>query len=105
MTGHRSGRVLTALGASNPEHTNVVAPLIDAEAAGALLGVPRSWVLAEARAERIPHVRLGRYVRFEAAELEAWWRSRRRGPWRSRGAASQVAGTGNGPVSPGREAA
>jgi excisionase family DNA binding protein len=54
--------------------------LIDAEAAGALLGVPDSWVLAQARSDRIPHVRLGRYVRFDADELEAWWRGRMRGP-------------------------
>lgn len=46
--------------------------LIDAAAAAAQLGVPKSWVLAEARADRIPHVRLGRYVRFEPAELSAW---------------------------------
>jgi excisionase family DNA binding protein len=56
--------------------------LIDAKAASALLGVPHTWLLAESRADRIPHVRLGRYVRFEAAELEAWWRARAQGPWR-----------------------
>jgi excisionase family DNA binding protein len=61
-----------------------VAPLLDAKGAAALLNVPATWVLAEARADRIPHVRLGRYVRFDAAELESWWQSRRRGPWRSR---------------------
>jgi excisionase family DNA binding protein len=54
--------------------------LVDAAAAAALLGVPRSWVLAQARAQRIPHVRLGRYVRFEPNELRAWWEGRRRGP-------------------------
>lgn len=54
--------------------------LIDAQAAADLLGVPKSWVLAEARAERIPHVRLGRYVRFEADALREWWEARRRGP-------------------------
>jgi excisionase family DNA binding protein len=54
--------------------------LIDAQAAADLLGVPKSWVLAEARADRIPHVRLGRYVRFEVDELRAWWAKRRRGP-------------------------
>lgn len=54
--------------------------LIDAQAAAELLGVPKSWVLAEARADRIPHVRLGRYVRFEPDELRAWWAKRRRGP-------------------------
>ncbi|HEV7774886.1 MAG TPA: helix-turn-helix domain-containing protein [Conexibacter sp.] len=56
------------------------AGLVDAAVAAALLGVPRSWVLAQARAQRIPHVRLGRYVRFEPEELQAWWECRRRGP-------------------------
>jgi excisionase family DNA binding protein len=54
--------------------------LIDANAAGELLGVPHTWVLREARADRIPHVRLGRYVRFDAGQLEEWWRNRQRGP-------------------------
>lgn len=57
-------------------------PLLNAEQAGALLNVPASWVLQEARADRIPHIRLGRYVRFEALVLEAWWRGRARGPIR-----------------------
>ena len=56
-------------------------PLLDAKGAARLLNVPGSWVLAEARAERIPHYRLGKSVRFDAAELETWWRTtRRRGP-------------------------
>jgi excisionase family DNA binding protein len=67
--------------------------LLDAKGAAALLNVPATWVLAEARADRIPHVRLGRYVRFDGGELQAWWRTRRRGPWRSRGTAASAAGT------------
>lgn len=61
--------------------------LLNADQAGELLNVPSTWVLAEARADRIPHIRLGRYVRFDADELEAWWQSRRQGPWRERQAA------------------
>jgi excisionase family DNA binding protein len=68
-----------------------VAPLLDAKGAAELLNVPASWVLAEARAGRIPHVRLGRYVRFDVSELQAWWLTRRRGPWRSRGTAANAA--------------
>ncbi len=45
-----------------------------------MLAVSPQWVLAQARAGRIPHVRLGRYVRFEREQLEAWWSRRRRGP-------------------------
>jgi excisionase family DNA binding protein len=55
--------------------------LIDAREAAAMLNVPDTWVLAEARASRIPHVRLGRYVRFDRDALRVWWRSRARGLW------------------------
>jgi excisionase family DNA binding protein len=75
----------------SPGTNSTVSSLLDANGAAALLNVPATWVLAEARADRIPHVRLGRYVRFDAAELQIWWLSRRRGPWRSRGAASETA--------------
>ncbi len=61
----------------------MTAPLLDAEGAARLLSVPKTWVLAEARADRIPHVRLGRYVRFDETELVEWWQTRRRGPWRT----------------------
>lgn len=67
-------------------------PLLDSKGAAALLNVPATWVLAEARADRIPHVRLGRYVRFDAVELRTWWLSRRRGPWRSHGRPGETAG-------------
>jgi excisionase family DNA binding protein len=66
--------------AENTAGPAMSAGLIDAAQAGELLGVPKTWVLAEARADRIPHVRLGRYVRFEPKELEQWWEARRRGP-------------------------
>jgi excisionase family DNA binding protein len=58
----------------------MTSPLLDAKQAAQLLGVPASWVLAQARSDRIPHVRFGRYVRFDEAELERWWRSRLQGP-------------------------
>ena len=55
-------------------------PLLNAQQAARLLGVPPTWVLAQARRDAIPHVRLGRYVRFDAAALEAWAQARARGP-------------------------
>jgi excisionase family DNA binding protein len=55
-------------------------PLIDAKAAGELLGVPHTWLLAQARAGRIPHHRLGHYVRFNADDLARWLRATRLGP-------------------------
>jgi hypothetical protein len=54
--------------------------LVDAKAAGALLGVPGSWLLAQARRDKVPHVRLGKYVRFDPSDLERWVMTVKRGP-------------------------
>jgi hypothetical protein len=73
----------SAVAGGTPQLDIAFRPLLDAAAAGDLLGVPASWVLAQARTNRIPHLRLGRYVRFDANELAVWCRSHARGPWRS----------------------
>jgi excisionase family DNA binding protein len=70
----RHGRGAAQPGEQRPE------PLIDARAAGRLLGVPHTWVLAQARAGLIPHHRLGHYVRFSRSDLEAWLGQTRLGP-------------------------
>jgi excisionase family DNA binding protein len=44
------------------------------------LSVPTSWVYAEARAGRIPHITVGRYRRFSVKSIEEWAKSRERGP-------------------------
>lgn len=65
-----------------------LAPLLDAIAASKLLGVPRTWLLAQARARKIPHHRLGHYVRFSAEDLRVWLAENRiapREPWGSSG--------------------
>lgn len=54
-------------------------PLIDAKAASLLLGVPYTWLLAQARAGKIPHHRLGHYVRFDPDDLAHWLREERSG--------------------------
>ena len=46
--------------------------LIDAKAASRILGVPYTWLLAQARAGQIPHHRLGHYVRFNPEDLKEW---------------------------------
>lgn len=46
--------------------------LLNAEQAGERLGVPKSWMLRMARENKIPHVPLGRYVRFDPADLDQW---------------------------------
>lgn len=62
-----AGEIATLLAERQP-----LAPLLTADEAAALLSVPASWVLSEARTNRIPSVRLGRYVRFKRDDLEQW---------------------------------
>ena len=52
--------------------TYAFSPLIDAKAASRLLGVPHTWLLTQAREGRIPHHRLGHYVRFNPEDLKEW---------------------------------
>ncbi len=44
--------------------------LLTAKQMAEYLKVPESWVRSEARADRIPKRMIGRYVRFDAAEVE-----------------------------------
>ena len=46
--------------------------LLDAAAIAERLGVPKTWVLESARSGVMPCVRLGRYVRFDLADVERW---------------------------------
>ena len=56
--------------------------LLDAKEVAARLNVPVSWVREQTRLDAIPHVRLGRYVRFEWPEVEAWIERQRAGSGR-----------------------
>jgi len=46
--------------------------LLTADEVAALLRVSKAWVYAQTRAGRIPHVRLGRHVRYRRAAIESW---------------------------------
>lgn len=46
--------------------------LLDAAEVAEMLAVPVSWVREATRSGAMPCVRLGRYVRFERDEVEAW---------------------------------
>jgi excisionase family DNA binding protein len=47
-------------------------PLLVASEVAQLLRVTKAWVYAETRGKRLPHIRLGRYVRYRASAIEAW---------------------------------
>jgi excisionase family DNA binding protein len=48
--------------------------LLTAAEVAALLRVTTGWVYAETRRHRIPHIRLGRYVRYRREALHSWMR-------------------------------
>jgi excisionase family DNA binding protein len=49
--------------------------LLSAEQVAERWNVPKSQVWRLAREDRVPTVRVGRYVRFRVADLEAWERA------------------------------
>jgi len=50
-----------------------------AEELACRLHVTLAWVYAETRAGRIPHLRLGRYVRYRRSTIAAWEREKEGG--------------------------
>lgn len=55
-------------------------PLLTADDVAALMRVTRAWVYAETRRDALPHLRLGRYVRYRRSAIEAWMVTVERGP-------------------------
>ncbi len=53
------------------------AALLGPDDVASLLGVARKTVIIWAREGRIPSVRIGRFYRFDRAELDAWMRANR----------------------------
>jgi excisionase family DNA binding protein len=45
--------------------------LLTAEDIAKAIGVPKAWLLDAARQKRVPHYRLGKYVRFRLSEVAA----------------------------------
>lgn len=70
--------------------TRLVAPLVGVVEAADALGVPESWLAARARNGEAPCRKLGKYVRYDVAELRAWVDA----------TASAGPVTGSGPVTP-----
>lgn len=53
--------------------------LLDASEVAALLNVPVGWVREHTRTKSMPYIELGRYRRYERAEVLAWLEHCRRG--------------------------
>ena len=55
------------------------ARLLEADEVARYLGMRTGWVYLEVRAGRLPHIRLGRAVRFRQESIDAWIEARERG--------------------------
>jgi len=64
--------------------------LLSAAEVAELLAVPVTWVRERTRAGHLPHVRLGRYVRYERNEVLTWLSEQTSG--RARGSAFRSVG-------------
>ncbi len=60
--------------------TTTIKPLWDAHEVAQRLGIHRTRLYALVRTGRIPHLRIGRAIRFDPASIQAWEQS---GGWAS----------------------
>jgi excisionase family DNA binding protein len=56
--------------------------LITADEVAAILNVSKAWVYEQTRRQRMPHVRLGRFVRYRRSTLYAWLEQQESGNYR-----------------------
>jgi excisionase family DNA binding protein len=57
---------------SSPEFHTTSDRLLTADEVAAILHVTKSWVYDQTRQHRMPHVRLGRYVRYRRSAVDRW---------------------------------
>ena len=57
--------------------TSVMDPLLDTDEAAELLSVDPGYIRRLVRERRIPLLKVGKFVRFDSAELEQWLEARR----------------------------
>ena len=61
-----------------PTATNQAMGWLTIDEAAALIRIPKSWLYERTRTNTIPHLKLGKYLRFDRNELLAWTRQFRR---------------------------
>ncbi len=44
-----------------------------------ITGLPRSWLYSASAAGRVPHYKIGKYLKFSPSEVQRWLESHRRG--------------------------
>jgi len=80
MTANRVIRVLQEPDAPGLEDRVQPGRLLEADDVARYIGMTTDWIYREVRAGRMPHIRLGRYVRSRRESIDAWLAGRERGP-------------------------
>lgn len=75
LNGKHHGPVVEPI-ASNARRP-LAEPLLDATDAARLLSVRPSWIYEAVRTGRLPHLKIGRHIRFLRSDLENWVLSKR----------------------------
>lgn len=70
----------TTNGATAAATSTTGTSLLTAREVAAMLRVTPGWVYAATRRNAIPHMRLGRYVRYRRVAIEAWMASIEQSP-------------------------
>jgi excisionase family DNA binding protein len=53
--------------------------LLNIEELANKLGLEKSWIYAKTRTKKIPHRKLGKYLRFSESEIEKWLDEKKQG--------------------------
>lgn len=70
MSNHHDNGAGGINGASAPD--TLQEPLLTPGDAARLLSVKTSWIYEAVRDRRLPHLKIGRHLRFLRSDLEAW---------------------------------
>ncbi len=54
-------------------------PLVSIKEIERMTGLPRSWLYSASAAGRVPHYKIGKYLKFSPSEVLRWLESHRRG--------------------------
>lgn len=72
MRGSPSHMGLAVVDARRGEELRDDGDLLTADEVAVMLRMTKAWVYAQTRANRIPHLSLGRYVRYRRSAVMAW---------------------------------
>ncbi len=80
MPANRVIRVVHEPDVAGREDRVASSRLLEADDVARYIGMTTDWIYREVRAGRMPHIRLGRCVRFRRESIDAWLAARERGP-------------------------